>query len=446
MVMPKRIKRTLQFIAAFFVLLFVLLAVSIAPIDRTPIEQQPFYQASHQAVDQLEIQHTDGHDSLQIGWATVSITPDHAMPMAGYRPRDRFEDVHDSLFTRVLLMDNGSAKIAMISVDLLLFPPALYQTLKQALQGKVDFMYVSATHTHNGVGAFDPTMGGEIVSGDYDPAWILHLSEMIQDAVQQADQQKMNATIAYGENYALDLVSNRLRRSGQKDGLLRSMLIKRADSSTGIFFTFSAHANSINKTSLSLSGDYPGQVIEKLQHSGIDFGMYMAGMVGSHRTEYKMYRLDNFPLLDTFSRVLTKRLLNTQYQPLDDKSSISFGEVPITFGPAQMRLLNNWRVRPWLFNAVFNPLQGNLTYLKIGNITMVGTPCDFSGELYLNHLKSYEDPLMITSFNGSYVGYITEDKAYDEIDKPEVMNMNWVGPYHGQFMAALIEKLINKEK
>jgi hypothetical protein len=269
---------------------------------------------------------------------------------------------------------------------------------------------------------------------------------MIQDAVQQADQQKMNATIAYGENYALDLVSNRLRRSGQKDGVLRSMLIKRADSSTGIFFTFSAHANSINKTSLSLSGDYPGQVIEKLQHSGIDFGMYMAGMVGSHRTEYKMYRLDNFPLLDTFSRVLTKRLLNTQYQPLDDKSSISFGEVPITFGPAQMRLLNNWRVRPWLFNAVFNPLQGNLTYLKIGNITMVGTPCDFSGELYLNHLKNYGDPLMITSFNGSYVGYITEDKAYDEIDKPEVMNMNWVGPYHGQFMAALIEKLISKEK
>jgi hypothetical protein len=446
MVMPKGIKLTLKLLAAFFVILFVLLVVSVAPIDRTPIEQQAFYQASHQAVDQLEIQHTDGHDSLQIGWATVNITPDHTMPMAGYRPRDRFDDVHDSLFVRVLVIDNGAAKVAMISVDLLLFPPALYKTLKQALQGKVDFMYASATHTHNGVGAFDPTIGGEIVSGDYDSAWILHLSEMIQGAVQQADQQKMNATIAYGENYALDLVSNRLRRSGQKDGVLRSMLIKRADSSTGIFFTFSAHANSINKTSLSLSGDYPGQVIEKLQESGIDFGMYMAGMVGSHRTEYKMFRLDNFPLMDTFSRVLTKRLLNTHYHPLDDKSSISFGEVPITFGPSQMRLLKNLRVRPWLFNTVFSPLHGNLTYLKIGNITLVGTPCDFSGELYLNHLKNYEDPLMITSFNGSYVGYITEDRAYDEIDKPEVMNMNWVGPYHGQFMAALIEKLISKER
>jgi hypothetical protein len=443
--MSSGVKRSLKIFAGLFLTIFILIAIVIAPIDRTPIEEQDFYKESFAFVDEANINHFEGNDSLQIGWATVNITPAHSMPIAGYRPRDHFEDVHDSLFARVLVLDNGAATVALITVDLLLFPPLLNAALKEALQDKVDFMYLSATHTHNSVGAFDNTVGGELISGTYDPAWVMTLSSKIQDAVQLANNTKVNATIAYGESYAQDLVANRLRRSGQKDGTVRSILIERADDTKGIFFTFSAHATSLDKKSLTLSADYPGRVIENLNTHGFDFGIYMAGMVGSHRVEYKMVRMVGFPLMDTFSNVLTKRLLNTHYVASYGKASIRFAEVPVSFGESQMRILENWRIRPWLFNALLSPLEGSLTYLKIGDITLVGTPCDFSGELYLNHLKTYNEPLIITSFNGSYVGYITDDAAYDEINRSEVRNMNWVGPYHGQFMAGLIERLINKK-
>jgi neutral ceramidase len=443
--MSSGVKRTLKIVAGLFFTVFILIAIAIAPIDRTPIEEQDFYKESFAFVDEANINHFEGNDSLQIGWTTVNITPDHSMPMAGYRPRDHFEEVHDSLFARVLVIDNGETTVALITVDLLLFPPLLNSALKEALQDKVDFMYLSATHTHNGVGAFDNTVGGELISGTYDPAWVMTLSSKIQDAVQRANTTKINATIAYGESYAQDLVANRLRRSGQKDGTVRSILIERADDSKGIFFTFSAHATSLDKTSMTLSADYPGRVIANLNMQGIDFGMYMAGMVGSHRVEYKMIRMVGFPLMDTFSNLLTNRLLHTHYIVSDGKASIGYAEVPISFGESQMRILENWRIRPWLFNDLLSPLEGSLTYLKIGDITLVGTPCDFSGELYLNHLKDFDAPLMITSFNGSYVGYITEDNAYDEINRTEVRNMNWVGPYHGKFMAELIQRLISRE-
>lgn len=445
--MSSGVKRTLKIVAGLFLTVFIPIAIAIAPIDRKPIEEQDFYKESFAFVDEANINHFEGSDSLQIGWATVNITPDHIMPMAGYRPRDHFEDIHDSLFTRVLVIDNGATTVALITVDLLLFPPLLNSALKEALQDKVDFMYLSATHTHNGVGAFDNTVGGELISGTYDPAWVMTLSSKIQDAVQRANTTKINATIAYGESYAQDLVANRLRRSGQKDGTLRSILIERSDNSKGIFFTFSAHATSIDKKSMTLSADYPGRVIANLNLQGFDFGMYMAGMVGSHRMEYKMMKMVGFPLMDTFSYTLTKRLLHTRYnfKDTESKATIRFAEVPVSFGESQMRILENWRIRPWLFNTLLSPLEGSLTYLKIGDITLVGTPCDFSGELYLNHLNDFDAPLMITSFNGSYVGYITEDDAYDEINRTEVRNMNWVGPYHGKFMAELIEKLIRSE-
>lgn len=444
--MSSGVKLTLKIFAGLFLTVFILVAISIAPIDRTPIEEQDFYKKSFATLDTATINHFAGNDSLQIGWASVNITPAHTLPMAGYRPRDHFEDVHDSLFARVLVIDNGATTVALITVDLLLFPPLLNAVIKKALQGKVDFMYLSATHTHNGVGAFDNTVGGELISGTYDSVWVKILSNKIQEAVRLANTTKVNATIAYGESYAQDLVANRLRRSGQKDGTVRSILIEREDGTKGLFFTFSAHATSIDKKSLTLSADYPGRVIENLKVNGVDFGMYMAGMVGSHRVEYKMIRMVGFPLMDTFSTTLSRRILSTNYNHADAGASISFAEVPLSFGESQMRILENWRVRPWLFNALLSPLEGSLTYLKIGDITLVGTPCDFSGELYLNHLKSYNAPLMITSFNGSYVGYITEDAAYDQINRSEVRNMNWVGPYHGQFMAELIERLISKEQ
>ena len=47
---------------------------------------------------------------------------------------------------------------------------------------------------------------------------------------------------------------------------------------------------------------------------------------------------------------------------------------------------------------------------------MVSTPCDFSGELIVPIEKAISNNqlnLIINSFNGGYIGYITEDKWYD---------------------------------
>ena len=50
---------------------------------------------------------------------------------------------------------------------------------------------------------------------------------------------------------------------------------------------------------------------------------------------------------------------------------------------------------------------------------IVGIPADFSGELVEPIKKSISNNklnLIINSFNGGYVGYITDDKWYDRDD------------------------------
>ena len=48
--------------------------------------------------------------------------------------------------------------------------------------------------------------------------------------------------------------------------------------------------------------------------------------------------------------------------------------------------------------------------------------------------------LIVTSFNGGYIGYVTADKWYN-LDKYETVAMNWFGPYKGAYFQEAIKDL-----
>lgn len=51
--------------------------------------------------------------------------------------------------------------------------------------------------------------------------------------------------------------------------------------------------------------------------------------------------------------------------------------------------------------------------------------------------------LIVTSFDGSYVGYITEDSRYD-LNSYETRVMNWYGPQNGQYFQEIINSILTK--
>jgi hypothetical protein len=383
---------------------------------------------------------------IKAGWKEVNITPSETMPMAGYRPRDHFESVHDSLFARIILLQVGETTVALINVDLLLFPPSLKVAIQKKLAiGKNNtFFFLSATHTHNGIGGWDKSFIGDFALGDFNPDWIEQASEKIADAI--ITTRVLPSSIQYWESEASDLVRNRIVPNGKEDGKLRGFILQREDSTTACFFSFSAHATSISRHSYVLSADYPGQFIKHLEKD-FDFGMYMAGMVGSH--SFNRYEEHDFELIEKESTLLAEKFkVKIKSQSFDSTSTL-IAHVPIIFGPSQLRISKNWKVRDWVLDTALGELEGELTYLKIGNIIMIGTPCDFSGEIFvrdqLEELAAQKgNHLIITSFNGNYVGYITYDGHYDSIQSAEVREMNWVGPYYGEYFSAMIKKLITK--
>ena len=119
---------------------------------------------------------------------------------------------------------------------------------------------------------------------------------------------------------------------------------------------------------------------------------------------------------------------------------MSFTEVPIDLDVPQLRLFAGWQVRPWLFRWFFGEANPTLTFFRIGSVVLVGVPADFSGMLY-PALRSGGLNVMITSFNGDYIGYVIPDAYYD-VPHREALETNWYGSHTGSYLIELINRAL----
>jgi len=421
---------------------------TVGTIDRTPLHKQDFYRRMMLKLDTLKPA-VYATQTLSAAWGKVNITPDYPMPMAGYRPRSTFETVHDSLYVRVIAIDNGSSEAILISADLLIFPPALKTALEAQLTniGKPTFFYYSATHTHNSVGCWHAAWAAQFAVGDYNPGWIQSTARAIAGEISKTRTNLLPTQVWYWQTEAHTYAANRLKPGNPYDGELRGLKFSRADSTHAYLVTFSAHATSISKKSTALSGDYPAALVNQIETQNGNFGMFMAGMVGSHRLNG--ITQTEFDGAEQAGKVLADKALHPAIQEKLNPTQIKVMRIPIDHGDSQLRLNQNYKLRNWIFSNAMEPLQGELTCLQIGSVVLIGTPCDFSGEIYVtqklaDEAARYKKHVIITSFNGDYTGYITEDEHYETSLREEVTTMNWVGPYFGEYYAEMIKRIIDK--
>jgi hypothetical protein len=82
----------------------------------------------------------------------------------------------------------------------------------------------------------------------------------------------------------------------------------------------------------------------------------------------------------------------------------------------------------------------------LGDVRFIGTPCDFSGELTAPVDSAAEKiglNAVVTSFNGGYIGYITNDK-WNNLNQYETRTMNWFGPQTGSYLQKIMIQCVSK--
>jgi neutral ceramidase len=438
----------LRVLAGFIGFLLITLLVSVAPVDRTLPGQQPFYEEMFVRIDD-EIPLTTSSDTatFRIGFSKTAITPSHSMATAGYvkRKRAHFTSIRDSIFVRTMVIRQGETKVAIVSLDMLIVPPVLYQRLENSLAGtefSIDELYLGATHTHNSIGHWDDHLVGEVYAGEFDPGLMDFLAQQVITSLQEADKDVRPGKIFYGSEVVPDAVTNRLIANGPVDSLLHLVEVVRQDGTKAILTSYSAHATCMSTPDLRLSRDYPGELVNRLERDGYSFAMFMAGAVGSHAPVAMESGDDK---IGKMANMLFEAAFRAVRKPIK-KSEIRFVRIPLLLGKQQIKVLPGWRVREWLSLRLMGEYTPSLTALKLGNVVMLGTPCDFSGMLTGPlYAKAGEKDVhaFVTSFNGGYIGYITPDELYD-LKRYETQTMNWYGPGNGSYLQECLSRLIEK--
>lgn len=448
----KGVKKVLRFIGYLFIgvisSLIIFLAVSIKPVDRTDYHQKDFYsrmQTNLKVLDELRI--PSAQHNFFVGFAKENITPPFKTSMAGSGLRKiEFKDVHDSIYVRTMVISNGTETVSLVSLDLLIVPPAITSLLEKELTRigfSLDNTFLSATHTHSSIGNWGEHLAGTLYSGPYNDSLIHFITGKIIKSVVEATRNKTEATLKSGSIPVSGLLYNRLvRENGTVDSLMRVIEINRLDGQNLLLCSFTGHPTCDKSSSLSISRDYPGVLIDKLEMEKYSFAMFVAGAVGSHSCSgpERGHARINFVGERLAAEVLQR---HDSLKPVND-SLLLMIRIPLELNEPQLKVSKDWRIRPWLFRSVFGTYPSYLTALRIGDIVMLGTPCDFSGELTpaIDAVANQHGlRAMVTSFNGTYIGYITLDKHYD-VNHYETRLMNWYGPGNGSYLSeCMIEML-----
>ena len=446
MVLKAIIRYTALTLAAIIGFLVIFIAVSIAPVDRDPMESLSSYDSMMGRIDSIDIRVLPPREGFSVGFGKVNITPAQPLATAGYGKRrgKPYHVVHDSIYVRSLVIGNGTTRVAIVSADLLIMPP----TVTRLLEGKLaragfslENTYLGATHSHNSIGHWGEGVT-RFLYGAYEDSVSVFIADAIVESIRQASMNLLPSTLKSGAIAIPQAVENRLIDNGPEDPFLRVLEVHRSDSSRLVMMTYAAHATCLSQGTLALSRDYPGVLVDDLEAKGYDFAMFMAGGVGSHKGSAPA---DDWGCMAWMAEQISADFLR-QRQTLTvvSDTTLVMARVPLELSDPQVKISRDWKVRAWLFRSAFGEYDAFLTVLRIGDMVMMGTPCDFSGEFNapLDSMASREDlQVIVTSFNGGYIGYLTPGKYYDTAHY-ETRLMNWYARGTGDYVATCLGRLM----
>jgi hypothetical protein len=438
-----RIARVFAWIAAA---VLVLGLATVTSVDRSPIQEKESYSKTLDRLANSTWEPTTSTFWLA-GWATVNVTPPQPVPLVGYAPRGNYEFVQDSSFVKALSLSNGKSTVAWLNYELLIVHPLLAQKVREGIQKagiRLDQVIFTATHTHSGMGGYTPGPLGALAFGGYEEEVVKQLVEGSVRSLQAALASQDTVSLAYKKTEASAFVANRFLKDGPIDPYVRQLVLTRKGGKKAIFFTYSAHATALSTKFMGLSGDYPSLLTKRMEQRGYDFALYAAGTVGSHKPLTQGNKPEN--VKDYAANLDATLQADSSTMATSELALLRHGRLDIDLGEPQLRISKDLRIRPWLFHYLLGEVPAYLDITQVGPVLFVSSSGELSGVFYEAWDKLAQEKglqLVVTVFNGSYIGYITPDALYDS-SYHEVREMNWFGPGNGYYFDRLIQGVIQK--
>jgi len=211
---------------------------------------------------------------LKAGVSKVNITPPVGIDLGGYTGRiNPSQGIHDNLYAKALVLDNGERKIAIVTTDLVAWPFDCNRHMKfcglieKKTKINKENIMITASHTHSGPDRKDE---------DY----ISVLQKKIIGAVYVASQNMKKAQIGVGKGEVKGIGFNR-EGLGDIDTELGVIKVEDLDrNSIALFTNYACHGVVLGPKNLLISADYPGAMQEFIEKAEGGIAMFTQGACG----------------------------------------------------------------------------------------------------------------------------------------------------------------------
>lgn len=228
--------------------------------------------------------------TFQAGAARVVITPPVGVPLSGYFAaegrKETARDIHDDLYARALVLNDGERTVAIVTTDLIALDDEEIAAIRTCVQREAgiapEHLIVACTHTHSGpiVHPFPPS---DLVPGQADEHYFHLLPRLIASAVTMAVRRQRPARIGAGKGTCYININ---RREILPDGTVRGLpflgrnpegitdrevgVLRVDDAATGlplaVLLSYACHPVVLGPN-LEISADYVGYAVNFIERT-----------------------------------------------------------------------------------------------------------------------------------------------------------------------------------
>lgn len=277
----------------------------------------------------------------------VDITPSANKWLAGY-PARQSTGVHDRLYHRIVAMDDGHTQFFLVSSDLCLFAPSVYDEATAQLKKETGIepvqVWWTVTHTHSapevGPHGLLKLMMPERYTHEPDREYTASVERSLIDGIKKARSELAPARLAFGTGYSAANINRRARDvdgqislglnpdgpANRQIGLIR---LERTDGSiVALIANYSMHGTALGPHNTLISGDAPG-VVETYVEEKLGAPMlYVNGAAGNLAPIYTVQEDFRAAHITEFNVLLGDRILaaNRSLAPASAEVGIREGE------------------------------------------------------------------------------------------------------------------------
>jgi len=277
-----------------------------------------------------------GLSALRVGVSSGVITPPVGVPMAGFGARTEVsQGVHDDLHAKILLMESGGRRAALVTLDLVGLGRDEMNRLREAVGKHAGTqptnVMIGCSHTHSGPSVKPNPMGSLPLKEQQRliDDWLRGLRSKLSEIADEASENLTEAKVKFGKGLVTGLSYNRrkpvpegacmlIMETGRMKGAVREqykawgmppelieeravpgiptgpidpeLIVLRFEALDGkpiaIVVNFSCHPVTLGPSNLLISADYPGYLRRLVEESEGATLLFTQGASGNVRPYY----------------------------------------------------------------------------------------------------------------------------------------------------------------